>query len=703
VLRVPTGGIDKIDLLFMIDNSASMADKQKLLRRAVPSLVSRFVTPLCVDSNDKPNGATYEAGHCTSGRPQFPAVNDIHIGVITSSVGAAGSAGQCSLNDASHNGNDNAWLLPKARPGSGLSSWSDSGFLNWDPKGKSQPNGARDSVALTTDFQNQVAAAGEVGCGFEASLESWYRFLVDPDPAAAIKVQGNVSVKEGLDENLLAQRRQFLRPDSLVAIVMLTDENDCSIQIGGSGLVIAGGSMWRPTAACAQNPDDPCCRSCGSTETKPPNGCTPIADDSECKKGSFKEGEDHVNLRCWDQKRRFGADFLEPTAKYVRALTQKTVLDRNGAEQPNPLFVGGRSKDLVYLAGIVGVPWQDIATADSLTGPGLKYLTAAELEKQNRWDMILGDPKTRKAPTDPHMVESPTPRTGTHPLLPQATLAPPDTSSPLTDVISGHEQGLATNGDLQYACIFELEAPTPCAPGSTCDCAGTAGTDGKRPLCQPPSGGAFGNTQYFAKAYPGLRQLEVLRGIGEQAIVASICPKVPRSANPETDANFGYNPAMDALVEHVGVRLADQCLARPPVVDDTGHTSCLVLEAQLSGVCDCNKSGRKLADADSMSSIRDDLRGKLCDAKNAPACSSVCACSLNETEGAALTACRSNTDPNVQAPGFCYVDPENGLGDPGLVRNCPSSKRRLLRFVGPETPAAGSIVYMACMGKTARQ
>jgi hypothetical protein len=36
-----------------------------------------------------------------------------------------------------------------------------------------------------------------------------------------------------VDEVLLARRAAFLRPDSLVAIVMLTDENDCSMVPGG--------------------------------------------------------------------------------------------------------------------------------------------------------------------------------------------------------------------------------------------------------------------------------------------------------------------------------------------------------------------------------------------------------------------------------------------------------------------------------------
>src|SRR2546428_72687 len=37
--------IDKIDLLFMIDNSASMGDKQEYLKLAIPDLVNRLVSP----------------------------------------------------------------------------------------------------------------------------------------------------------------------------------------------------------------------------------------------------------------------------------------------------------------------------------------------------------------------------------------------------------------------------------------------------------------------------------------------------------------------------------------------------------------------------------------------------------------------------------------------------------------------------------
>ena len=43
--------IDKVDLLFAIDNSASMGDKQDLLAAAVPALVNRLLDPNCVSTS----------------------------------------------------------------------------------------------------------------------------------------------------------------------------------------------------------------------------------------------------------------------------------------------------------------------------------------------------------------------------------------------------------------------------------------------------------------------------------------------------------------------------------------------------------------------------------------------------------------------------------------------------------------------------
>jgi hypothetical protein len=61
-------------------------------------------------------------------------------------------------------------------------------------------------------------------------------------------------------------------------------------------------------------------------------------------------------------------------------------------------------------------------------------------------------------------------------------------------------------------------------------------------------------TQERGKAYPGLRELAVLKGIGAGAVVASICPKnvAPESGQSvDTDPSYGYNPAMTAIVERM--------------------------------------------------------------------------------------------------------------------------------------------------------
>src|SRR5690606_15705032 len=120
------------------------------------------------------------------------------------------------------------------------------------------------------NVEAQVLAAGERGCGYEASLEAWVRFLVDPAPYLRIvrqpcSPQDNTNSCNGperdadqaplVDTELLAQRRAFLRPDSLVSIVILTDENDCSFRhTGQTWLATEAGTtsgMFKGSAACA--------------------------------------------------------------------------------------------------------------------------------------------------------------------------------------------------------------------------------------------------------------------------------------------------------------------------------------------------------------------------------------------------------------------------------------------------------------------
>src|SRR6185436_6530948 len=106
-----------------------------------------------------------------------------------------------------------------------------SGFLVWDPRtGTDRPMPdphqplsmhETDAATFVADFQTHVRAADQRGCGYEASLEAWYRFLIDPEPIASVTNDGTFSVRGQVNQVVLDQRKAFMRPDSLLAIVML--------------------------------------------------------------------------------------------------------------------------------------------------------------------------------------------------------------------------------------------------------------------------------------------------------------------------------------------------------------------------------------------------------------------------------------------------------------------------------------------------
>ena len=99
VQRQINNAITGIDLLLMIDNSSSMADKQTTLAAAVPQLLGQLVAPNCVDAQGNYTGATAQLDvtpPCTSGTPEFNPVNNIHIGIVTSSLGDHGANTLCT-------------------------------------------------------------------------------------------------------------------------------------------------------------------------------------------------------------------------------------------------------------------------------------------------------------------------------------------------------------------------------------------------------------------------------------------------------------------------------------------------------------------------------------------------------------------------------------------------------------------------------
>lgn len=555
----PQATVDKVDLLIAVDNSISMAEKQKLFAKTVPELVKRLASPYCTTTGGSIVSRPISPSEaCPSGSArEFAPLRDLHVGVITSSLGSHGANGGRSDVCTSPSDDDHAHLLGLERDG--VPSYDDRGFLKWDPDAAASPPGESDVQAFADSLETMIVSAGENGCGYEAPLEAIYRFLVDPAPPTSIELDNTKrSHRVGLDTELLAQRADFLRPDSSVAVLLLTDENDCSIQDEGYGYLVAKGTspMYRATSACAVDPNDNCCQSCG--ELTPHPGCGPINQDPECKQGMYLPSEDDdLNLRCFDQKRRFGFDLLYPTARYVSGFGGGTVPDASGNLVENPLFHrDGHDRDpsLFTFAVLGGVPWQDIASTASLSSENLEYLSPSQLQSQGRWAVILGDFARYGQAGDPFMHESTDARTGQNPISGDE-LVPASSTDPEANAINGHEQ-ITFDHDLQYACTFKLPEPTVCdqaalEAGVGCDCSADDLASNK-PLCQPPGGGAATTTQYYGKAYPVLRPLAVAKELGRRTVLGSVCA---RNTQDEEASDYGYRPLFGALGRRIAATL----------------------------------------------------------------------------------------------------------------------------------------------------
>jgi hypothetical protein len=780
--KLTQSSVDKIDLVLAIDNSRSMADKQNILALAVPDLVQGLVNPPCVNSmtgevTSHPKGPLEK---CPDGTQRdFDPVVDIHIGLVTSSLGGHGSDACNASGAGKESNNDKGHLLDRKDPSmpGAVPTYQNLHFLAWDPEQKLKPPGTGDVDSLVASINELVIGAGQIGCGYESQLEGWYRFLVDPSPYDTISLDkdGKI-VLNGTDKVLTDERKSFLRPDSLLAIIMLTDENDCSLRESGQFYYAeqqktGNGSPFhlpKARAICDTDPNNECCFSCGQTGPKDSNGNPKCQDDPSCKgpdgkTAYYDELGDNINLRCWNQKRRFGIDFLNPTQRYVDGLKNTTVTDRNGQVVLNPIYTdldpsdndsNVRTSNLVFLAGIVGVPWQDIARQNAQGAPDLlKGLDAEKKERggfknademvqpiagkdYNTWDLILGNPQNYPAqealPKDPHMIETTEIRTGANPITGDA-LVPP--SKHLGDKINGNEWDIPKKDDLQYACIFNLvkvDAQGNISPDKRdCSTPGVyAGCDcedkmNDSPLCEVNPASGAPTDQLRAKGYPGIRELQTLKDAGPQGIVGSVCPAQMTDKN---GSDFGYRPAIGAIIDRLKQALGGQCLSRTLTPDKTGQVPCLILEASKvedSKIADCNacKSAGHNAVGDdhqpAVKAITDQY----------PTAGYNCFCEITQLTNAAATQdhvvtqteCQKNYDQNgyqlcacqwtdPKAPvqsggkdvdGWCYIDETSGIGDPKVVEKCPETEKRLIRFVGAGQAKAGATLFITCTGDTA--
>jgi hypothetical protein len=565
------GAVTKIDVLLVVSDGPSMADKQQLLASAVTDLVGGFINPPCVDANRMPVSVQPEgpSGACPAGSGrEFPPNANLHVGMITSSLGTFG-AGACA--------NDQGHLVTRTgASGSGsVPTYQGLGFLAWDPAQVLTPPGEDDLGNLVTSTQEIVSGAGEQGCRYASQNEAWYRFLVDAAPYGSISLVDGQVVTTGSDPTLVAQRNAFLRPDSLLVIIVLADETDGSIKESGDYPRFADPDLHLPHArqACTTGgPTDPCCASCGDPA---PAGC-PV--DTTCETSpDYTAADENTALRqlgLVSHKQRYGTEYFYPTSRYVQALTSATVTDAMGNPEANPIFAGqkdacGRDGRLVFYAAVTGVPWQLVArqkdgVPDLLNGVSAidptqvgGFKTASELSLTDAlgntfWDDIAGDPDAYVPPKSPFMQESTGPRSGTDPIT-GASISPVSTPNGSGSQVGGallndHERAIATPaGDIEYACIFPLATPRDCsAPGASCDCDATSAGN---PLCAPnPGDNGLPTLQTHAKAYPGLKHLAIAKGLGAQGIVTSICPKQLGDA---TQPDYGFRPAIQSILETV--------------------------------------------------------------------------------------------------------------------------------------------------------
>ena len=175
-LHAPLTAASKVDILFLIDDSNSMAPLQAKLRTRMPEFMKVLES-------------------APFGMP------DVHVAVVSSSLGAGifGNVPGCQPGTV---GNLDGNFQHKA--GCGLHAGQT--FLRSTGGATPMTNFDGDIA----DVFSCIANLGQNGCGFEHQLES-VRLALQ-------KAQTSGNENSG-----------FLRPDALLAVVFLTNEDDCSV------------------------------------------------------------------------------------------------------------------------------------------------------------------------------------------------------------------------------------------------------------------------------------------------------------------------------------------------------------------------------------------------------------------------------------------------------------------------------------------
>ncbi len=196
-----------LDLLVLVDNSNSMREEQTNLTANFGALVRALVDPPDEDGN---------------GVPDWNAVESLHVGVISSDMGT--SSYPVTTCDNAERGDDGVLQNLPAPDLEGCDPTYPS-YLSFES--------GDDPMAFAGDFEC-IATLGTGGCGFEQQLGAMEK---------AITVHAaDWAANDG-----------FLRDDAILAILLVTDEEDCSIS--DPGIFADDDSLGPLSLRCFENPE----------------------------------------------------------------------------------------------------------------------------------------------------------------------------------------------------------------------------------------------------------------------------------------------------------------------------------------------------------------------------------------------------------------------------------------------------------------
>jgi hypothetical protein len=194
---------NKLDLLLVVDNSFSMEQEQAALAAELPRMMNALLTG-DIDGD---------------GTPEVAPVKDIHVGVVSTDMGIGDYREEYRIENCGAHGDDG--VLVQGGLGVPTCTPPEAGFLSYDAALEDYDAAVHELSCLST--------LGLDGCGFEQQLESALKAVTPSTSNIAFYTEDGLATGGGQGDTANAG---FLRNDpddpSLLAVLLITDEEDCS-------------------------------------------------------------------------------------------------------------------------------------------------------------------------------------------------------------------------------------------------------------------------------------------------------------------------------------------------------------------------------------------------------------------------------------------------------------------------------------------